>query len=155
MNGVKALKISVIVVVLVALVYFIISIFLHGDNQTKQNYRKFSEYVASRTNKSTLGTDKTEVPLDGIVITLSGGKYHYMKADMSFKMKNIDDKKALKKKIRDVRDLVLRYTSAQNSDKLITAKGKQEYKKRLKKVIYNTFGYEVEDIYFRNFVLAP
>ena len=155
MNGLKALKISVIVVVLVAIVYFIIGIFLHGDEQTKQNYRKFSEYVASRTNKSTVGTDKTEVPLDGVVITLNGGKYHYMKADMSFKMKSVSDKKALKKDIKDVRDLVLRYTSAQNSDRLITAKGKLEYKNKLKKEIYHTFGYEVEDIYFRNFVLAP
>ena len=70
-------------------------------------------------------------------------------------MKNRDDKKALEKNIDDVRDLVLRYTSVLNSNKLITDKGKQEYKEKLKKIIYNTFGYDVEDIYFRNFALAP
>ena len=74
---------------------------------------------------------------------------------MSLKMKNRDDKKALEKNINDVRDLILRYTAIQNSDKLITDKGKQEYKDKLKQIIYNTFGYKVEDIYFRNFVLAP
>jgi len=155
MNGLKALKISMAVVFLVALVYFIINIFLNGDGQTRDNFQKFSQHVANRTDKSTQGTDKTEVPLNGIVITLGGGKYHYMKADMSFKMKSRDDKKALEKNINDVRDLVLRYTSVQNSDKLITDRGKQEYKDKLKKIIHNTFGYDVEDIYFRNFVLAP
>ncbi|MFK5881421.1 MAG: flagellar basal body-associated FliL family protein [Sulfurospirillum sp.] len=155
MNGMKILKISLIVIVLVALVYFIVGIFMHGDGQTRDNFQKFSRHVAGRTNKSTQGTDKTEVPLDGIVITLGGGKFHYMKADMSLKMKNTDDKKALEKNIQDVRDLILRYTSTQNSDKLITEKGKKEYKDNLKKVIYNTFGYDVLDVYFRNFVLAP
>ncbi len=155
MNGMKALKISLIVVVLVALAYFIIGIFIHGDRQTRDNFQKFSRQVAHQTDKSTQGTDKTEVPLDGVVITLGGGKYHYMKADMSLKMKNRDDKKALEKNINDVRDLILRYTAIQNSDKLITDKGKQEYKDKLKQIIYNTFGYKVEDIYFRNFVLAP
>ena len=155
MNGLKALKISVIVVVLVAVVYFIIDAFMYGDKQTKDNFQKFSRHIANRVGKFTEGTDETEVPLDGIVITLGGGKYHYMKADMSFKMKNIDDKEALKKSIDDVRDLILRYTSVQNSDKLITQKGKAEYKENLKKIIYDTFGYDVKNIYFRNFVLAP
>ena len=128
---------------------------MSGDKQTKENFHKFSQHVAGKVDKSTQGTDKTEVPLNGIVITLGGGQYHYMKADMSFKMKNVEDKKALQKNINDVRDLVLRYTSIYNSSKLITAKGKQEYKDKLKKIIYNTFGYDVQDIYFRNFVLAP
>ena len=85
MNGIKILKISIIVVLLVALVYFVVNIFLHGDKQTRDNFQKFSQHVAGRANKSTQGTDKTEVPLNGIVITLGGGKYHYMKADMSFR----------------------------------------------------------------------
>ena len=155
MNALKALKISLVVIVLVALTYFIIDTFLYGDKQTKENFKRSSSYVGGTSKKSTEGTDENMVAIDGVMITLNGGKYHYMKADMSFKMKNSDDKKALEKNIDDVRDLLLRYTSMQNSDPLATDKGKEAYKKKLKEIVYQTFGYEIEDIYFRNFVLAP
>jgi len=155
MNGIKALKISIVVVILVALTYFIVDTFLYGDKQTKVNYQNFARKVAHVSKKSTEGTDKSMVPIDGVTITLNGGKYHYMKADMSFKMKNSDDKKALEKNIDDVRDLMLRYTSRENGNLLATDKGKEAYKEKLKEIIYQTFGYKIEDIYFRNFVLAP
>ena len=155
MNGLKVLKISLVVIILVALTYFIVDTFLYGDKQTKANFQKFSTYVARASKKSTEGTDKSMVAVDGVTITLNGGKYHYMKADMSFKMKNSDDKEALKKNIDDVRDLVLRYTSRQNGNLLTTNKGKEAYKEKLKDIIYQTFGYKIQDIYFRNFVLAP
>jgi len=155
MNGMKALKISLVVVALVALTYFIVDTFMYGDKQTKDNFHKFSQHVAHKRDKATEGTDKTEVSLNGIVINLGGGRYHYMKADISLKMRNRNDKRGLEKKINDVRKLVLRYTSVQNSDKLATPQGKAEYKDRIKKIIHKTFGYDVEDIYFRSFVLAP
>ncbi len=155
MNGLKALKISLVTIVLVALTYFIVDTFLYGDKQTKINYQKFARQVAGASKKSTEGTDKSMVAVDGITITLGGGKYQYMKADMSFKMKNSDDKKALEKNIDDVRDLILRFTTTQNGNQLATNKGKEEYKKKLKEIIYQTFGFKIEDIYFRNFVLAP
>ncbi len=155
MNGMKALKISLIVVASVALIYFVVNIFFLGSNQGRTNFKKFSKHVAGRTNKSTEGTDKSMLGVDGITITLNGGRYHYMKADMSFKMKNPDDKKELEKNMDDVRDLILRYTSSQSSDKLDTEDGKMKYKENLKNIIYQTFGYKIQDIYFRNFVLAP
>jgi len=155
MNGLKALKISLVVIILVVLTYFIVDTFLHGDKQTKTNYQKFSRQVAHTSKKSTESTDKSIAAIDGITITLNSGKYHYMKSDMSFKMKNSDDKKALEKNMNDVRDLVLRYTSMQNGSLLSTNKGKEDYKNKIKDIIYQTFGYEIEDIYFRNFVLAP
>lgn len=155
MNALKALKISLVVIVLVALTYLIVHTFLYGDKQTKANFHKFSNYAAGSSKKSTEGTDKSMAAIDGVTITLNGGKYHYMKADMSFKMKNIDDKKALEKNIDDVRDLLLRYTSRQNGNLLATYKGKEAYKEKLKDIIYKTFGYKIQDIYFRNFVLAP
>ena len=155
MNVLKVLKISLAVIILVALTYFIIDTFLYGDKQTKANFQKSSSFMAGASKKSTEGTDKSMAAIDGVTITLNGGKYHYMKADMSFKMKNSDDKKALEKNIDDVRDLLLRYTSKQNGNLLATDKGKEAYKEKLKDIIYQTFGYKIEDIYFRNFVLAP
>jgi len=155
MNVSKILKISLVVIILVASAYLIVDTFLYGDKQTKGNFQNFSSHVAGTSKKSTEGTDKSMVAIDGVTITLSGGKYHYMKADMSFKMKNSDDKKAVEKNIDDVRDLLLRYTSRQNGNLLATDKGKEAYKEKLKDVIYQTFGYKIEDIYFRNFVLAP
>jgi flagellar basal body-associated protein FliL len=149
------LKISIVVIIAVALIYFIVGIFMHGDTQTKKNYQKFSQHMSSSAKKSTEGTDETDVALDGILINLGGGKYHYMKADMTFKMKNRDDKKSLEKNIHAIRDLVLRFTSFQKSSELITDAGKAKYKEKLKKLIYDNFGYDVEDIYFRSFVLAP
>lgn len=155
MNVLKALKISLVVIVLVAVTYFIVDAFLYGDKQTKANFQKFSNYAAGASKKSTEGTDESMAAIDGVTITLSGGKYRYMKADMSFKMKNSDDKKALEKNIDDVRDLILRYTSTQNGNLLATDKGKEAYKEKLKDIVYQTFGYKIEDVYFRNFVLAP
>ncbi len=155
MNGIKALKISIVVIIIVALIYLVVGMFLGGGGDRKDKFQNFSHRVAGTPKTSTEGTDKTMAALDGIVITLGGGKYHYLKADFSLKMKNREDKKSLEKNIDDVRDLILRYTSVQNSDKLDTQKGKEEYKQNLIKAIYHTFGYEVEDIYFRNFVLAP
>jgi len=155
MNVLKVLKISLVVIILVAGTYFIVDTFLYGDKQTKANFQKFSNYAAGASKKSTEGTDKSMAAIDGVTITLGGGKYRYMKADMSFKMKNSDDKKALEKNIDAVRDLLLRYTSKQNGNLLATDKGKEAYKEKLKDVVYQTFGYKIEDIYFRNFVLAP
>ncbi len=155
MNSMKILKISLMVILLVAVVYVVVDMFFKSSNQTRENFSKFSQSVARQAKKSTEGTDKTMVPLDGIMITINGRKYHYMKADMSFKMKNTEDTKILEKNIDDVRDLILRYTALKGSDKLDTDKGKEAYKATIKNLIYHTFGYEVEDIYFRNFVLAP
>jgi len=155
MNALKVLKISLVVIVLVVLTYFVVDKFLYGDKQSKNNFQKSSNFMGHSSKKSTEGTDKNMAAIDGVTITLNGGKYHYMKADMSFKMKNSDDKKALEKNIDDVRDLLLRYTSRQNGNLLATDKGKKAYKEKLKDIIYQTFGYKIEDIYFRNFVLAP
>ncbi len=155
MNGTKVLKISIAVIISVALIYFIVYIFIYGDKSTSANYKKFGQTVARSDNSSsTLGTDPTEVPLDGILINLRGGKYKYMKADLSLKMNSVSEKKDIEKNISYIRDLVLRYSATKNSDELETEKGKEKFKQELKDIIYDKFGYEVEAVYFRNFVLA-
>ncbi len=154
MDSIKALKISALVVVLVALVYLIVKIFIYGDSSTKVNYQKFGNSVVRDAKTSTEGTDPRDVAVDGILINIGGNQYQYMKSDMTFKMKNRSDKKAIEKNIRAVRDLILRYTSSIKGGDLETQSGKEEYKKALIDLIYNNFGYEVQAIYFRNFVLA-
>ncbi len=154
MNGIKALKISVLVVIVVAVIYTIVSVFMHGDKQTSANYKKFGQSVARDKKTSTEGTDPSDVPVNGVLINLRGNQYSYMKSDMTIKMKNKADKKKLEKNIQKVRDLILRYSSTKSGSILATPKGKEEYKNDLKDMISNTFGYEVQAIYFRNFVLA-
>ncbi len=154
MNGSKALKISIVIIVLVVSVYFLVDTFIYSDKQARVKYQNFSQQVSRTSKISTEGTDPAEVSLSGILINLKGGQYHYLKADMSFKMKDKNDKSDIQKNIQQVRDLVLRYTTTIDSSQLVTTKGKEEYKQGLKKVINDTFGYKIEDIYFRNFVLA-
>ena len=154
MNGIKALKISVLIVIVVAVIYTIVSVFMHGDKQTSANYKKFGQSVARDKKTSTEGTDPSDVPVNGVLINLRGNQYSYIKADMTIKMKNKADKENLEKNIQRVRDLILRYTSTKSGSILATPKGKEEYKNDLKDMISNTFGYEVQAIYFRNFVLA-
>ena len=154
MNEMKALKISALVVVLVALIYLIVKVFIYGDSGTKVNYQKFGKSVARNKKISTEGTNPADVAIDGILINIGGNQYQYMKSDMTFKMKNKSDKKAIEKNIQAVRDLILRYTSTKKGSSLVTQQGKQEYKKELINLIYRSFGYEVQAIYFRNFVLA-
>jgi len=154
MNGIKALKISAIIIIVVALIYTIVHVFIYGDKQTSVNYQKFGQSVAKNKKISTEGTDPSDVAVDGILINIRGNRYSYMKADMTIQMRNKSDKKKLEKNIQGVRDLILRYTSSKSGEVLNTAKGKEEYKKALKEIISNTFGYDVKAVYFRNFVLA-
>ncbi len=154
MNGMKALKISAAIIAIVTLIYFMVSVFIYGNTKTNVNYKKFGQSVAGNTKISTEGTDPTDVAVNGILINVGGRQYQYMKSDMTFKMKSKSDKKAIEQNIQVVRDLILRYTSTKSGNDLSTQKGKQEYKKALIKLIRNNFGYEVQAIYFRNFVLA-
>jgi flagellar basal body-associated protein FliL len=154
MNGIKALKISVLVVIVVALIYTIVNVFMYGDKQTSANYKKFGQSVVRDQKTSTEGTDPSDLAVDGILINLRGSQYSYMKADMTIKMKNKSDKKKLEKNIEKVRDLILRYSSTKSGNVLATPKGKEEYKNALKEMISDTFGYDIDAIYFRNFVLA-
>jgi len=154
MNGIKALKISALVVIVVAIIYTVINVFIYGDKRTSVNYKKFGQSVAKNKKISTEGTDPSDVAVDGILINIQGNQYSYMKADMTIQMQNKSGKKALEKNIQGVRDLILRYTAGKSGKTLDTAKGKIEYKKELKDMISNTFGLNVKAIYFRNFVLA-
>lgn len=149
----KILKISIIVVLSVAIIYLIVGTFFTNNTKTNTQFDGFGKMVSPK-NKNTKSTDKLEVTVDKILINLSSGQYKYMKSDMSFKMKNEDNKDKLKKSMPYIRDSILRFSTTYDSDILSTDAGKQEYKKNLKAMINDTYGLEIEQVYFRNFVLA-
>ena len=150
----KILKISAIVILAVAIVYVIVATFFASNVKTNSNYKAFGSMVSSSCT-STTSTDELEVDMDKILINLHNGPYRYMKADISFRMKDENNKENIEKAMVHVRDAILRYSSVQDSSILATPDGKEKYKEGLKDMLYNTFGFEVDGVYFRNFVLAP
>ncbi|WP_458700517.1 flagellar basal body-associated protein FliL [Sulfurospirillum sp. 1307] len=148
----KILKISLVVILLVAIVYMIVALFFANSSKVNSKYKSFGSVVSP--SSSYVSKDELEVPLEKILIGLHKGPYKYMKAEISLRMKDKNSKKSIEKALPRVRDILLRYSSAQDSAKLATTKGKEDYKEGVKNVLYDTLGVEVEGVYFRNFVLA-
>ena len=150
----KIFKISAIVVLLVAITYLIVNTFFISNNKTNTSFGGFGKMVAPGGKSNTVSSDKLEVSIDKILINMHSGPYKYMKADMAFKMKNENNRDALIKSMPSIRDTILRFSSNQDSNKLSTPVGKQQYKEDLKDLIYESYGLAIEDIYFRDFVSA-
>ena len=150
----KILKISAVVVLLVAATYLIVGTFFTKSVDTNTQFDGFGKMVAPGAKSSSKSTDKLEVTLDKVLINMSSGTYKYMKSDMSFKMKDEKNRDQIKENMPRIRDTILRFSASQDSNKLSTDEGKQEYKEDIKDIIYESYGIEVDDIYFRNFVLA-
>ena len=148
------LKISIAVILLVVATYLIVGTFFMSDSKTNTNFGGFGKMVKPSGKSNTVSTDKLEVSIDKILINMHSGNYKYMKADMSFKMKDEKNRDNLKKSMPQIRNTILRFSSNQNSNKLSTSQGKQQYKEDLKDLIYESYGLAIDDIYFRNFVLA-
>lgn len=154
----KVLKIALIVILAVVIIYLIVGLFFLSDNKSSGKYQSFGSVVApgsSALRGNTSSTNKLEVNLDKILINLRSGQYQYMKADMTFHMNDKNQKEKLIQNMPRVRDAILRFSATQDSDRLATPAGKEEYKKRVQDLLYNDFGYKVDAVYFRNFVLAP
>jgi len=149
------LRVSIIVVLLVAITYIIVDVLFQSNASTNTQFSGFGKMVAPSTQTNSTSTDKTEVSLDKVLINMHSGQYKYMKADMSFKMKDVKNADQVKKNMPYIRETVLKFSSTQNSNNLATDKGKQQYKADLQKVLNDTYGIQIKDIYFRNFVLAP
>ena len=150
----KILKISGVVVLLVAITYLIVGTFFMSDNKTNTQFGGFGKMVKPSGNSNTVSTNKLEVSIDKILINMHSGNYKYMKADMAFKMKDENNREALVRSMPSIRDTILRFSSNQDSNKLSTPAGKQQYKEDLKDLIYESYGLAIDDIYFRDFVLA-
>ena len=125
-----------------------------NDSKTNTKFGGFGKMVAPGGKSTTVSTNKLEVSIDKILINMHSGNYKYMKADMAFKMKDSKNKDNLVKSMPHIRDTILRFSSTQDSNKLSTPEGKKQYKEDLKDLIYESYGLDIEDIYFRDFVLA-
>jgi flagellar FliL protein len=70
-------------------------------------------------------------------------------------MKSNTSKKALQGNMDNVRNAVLQYLNAMDANGLETINGKERLKEELIDMLENTFGYQIETIYIKNFILSP
>ncbi len=148
----KIFKISAVVVLLVAVAYLIVGVFFMGGGQTNTKFSGFGNLIAPK--KDTTSTDELEVNIDRILINMHSGSFKYMKTDMAFRMKDKKNRDALVESMPLIRDTILQFSSRQDSDELATNKGKDRYIKDLKDLIYESYDLAIDDIFFRDFVLA-
>lgn len=147
----KLLKITLgFIILLIGIGFWTIRYMLKEDSSVSSY-----ENVASTTKATNVSTDANEVNLDTIYINIRSQKFKIMKADIALIMKNASGKKALKGNMENVRNAVLQYLNTMDSNGLDTLEGKERLKSELMGMIEENFGYEVETIYLKNFILSP
>jgi len=104
---------------------------------------------------SNASTDTKEVSLDTLFIPIRSEKYKILKADFALKLSKESDKKALQNNMDNVRNAILQYLASIDANKLGTPKGKEALKGEIISLLQESFGYEIEAIYFKNFILSP
>ncbi|KHG34615.1 MULTISPECIES: flagellar basal body-associated FliL family protein [Sulfurospirillum] len=147
----KLLKITLgFIILLIGIGFWTIRYMLKEDSSVSSY-----ENVASTTKATNVSTDANEVNLDTIYINIRSQKFKIMKADIALIMKNANGKKALKGNMENVRNAVLQYLNTMDSNGLDTLEGKERLKSELIGMLEENFGYEVETIYLKNFILSP
>lgn len=121
------------------------------------NDSKDPQYTTSpkQIKASNMSTDAKEVDMDTIFIPIRAEKYKILKADFALKLKKESDKRALKSNMDNVRSTILQYLASIDANRLGTIQGKDALKAELISLLQETFGYEIETIYFKNFILSP
>ncbi|WP_333802894.1 flagellar basal body-associated FliL family protein [Sulfurospirillum sp.] len=146
----KLLKISLGFIALLIVIGFITINYMLKEDNTQSSYETVP--VKKTTNTS---TDAKEVSLDTIYINIRSQKYKILKADIALVLKNKAAKKAIQGNMDNVRNAVLQYLNTMDANGLETVNGKERLKEELSDMIENTFGYQVETIYIKNFILSP
>ncbi len=147
----KLLKISLGFILLLIIVGFVTINYMLNDDSSAPSYTS-SPSAARATNTS---TDVKELSLDTIYINIRSQKYKILKADIALKLKNANSKKALQGNMDNVRNAVLQYLNAMDANGLETISGKERLKQELIDMLEETFGYDIETIYIKNFILSP
>lgn len=124
-------------------------VFYGGD--TKPTYTSMPKQV----KVTNISTDPNELSVDRIFINLRSNKYKILKADIAVKMKTSAGKKALQSDMNNVRNALLQYIASIDANSLDTPKGKEKLKNELLDVLEESFGYEIESIYWKNIILSP
>lgn len=146
----KLLKISLGFIALLIIIGFITINYMLKEDSAQPSYETTT--VKRATNVS---TDAKEVNLDTIYINIKSKKYKILKADIALVMKSKTSKKAIQGNMDSVRNAVLQYLNTMDANGLETVSGKDRLKEELSDMIENTFGYQVETIYIKNFILSP
>jgi len=146
----KLLRLSLLFIAFLIVLGSVTIKFMLNDNEQPQ-------YTTSpkQTKASNMSTDAKEVDLDTIFIPIRAEKYKILKADFALKMIKESDKRALKNNMDNVRSTILQYLASIDANRLGTIQGKDALKEELISLLEETFGYEIETIYFKNFILSP
>ena len=146
----KLLKISLVFIVFLLIAGFITLNYLIDDSKKPM-------YTSSPTTMkvSNVSTDTKELNLDTIFINVRSEKYKILKTDIAFKMKNESQRKALQSNMESVRNAVLQYLNTMDANGLEKPSGKERLKEELIDMIQEKFGYQIETIYIKNFLLSP
>ncbi|WP_263832451.1 flagellar basal body-associated FliL family protein [Sulfurospirillum oryzae] len=146
----KLLKISLAFIVFLIIIGFVTLNYMLKEDNTQ------SSYGATSTKRATnVSTDAKEISLDTIYINIKSQKYKILKADIALVMKSNTSKKSLQANMDNVRNAVLQYLNTMDANGLETVSGKERLKEELIDMLENTFGYQIETIYIKNFILAP
>lgn len=146
----KLLKISLGFIVLLIIVGFVTINYMLKEDSTQPSYE-----TATAKRATNVSTDAKEVSLDTIYINIKSQKYKILKADIALVMKSKTSKKAIQGNMDNVRNAVLQYLNTMDANGLETVSGKERLKEELSDMIENSFGYQVETIYIKNFILSP
>lgn len=147
----KLLKISLGFILLLIIVGFVTINYMLKDDNSTPSYTS----SPSTTRVTNTSTDVKELSLDTIYINIRSQKYKILKADIALKLKNANSKKALQGNMDNVRNAVLQYLNAMDANGLETVSGKERLKEELIEMLEETFGYDIETIYIKNFILSP
>ncbi|MBP1681971.1 MAG: putative basal body-associated protein FliL [Proteobacteria bacterium] len=148
----KLLKISLGFILLLIIVGFVTINYMLNDDDSRPSYTSSPSSSRAATNTS---SDIKELSLDTIYINIRSQKYKILKADIALKLKSANSKKALQGNMENVRNAVLQYLNAMDANGLETVSGKERLKQELIEMLEDTFGYEIETIYIKNFILSP
>jgi len=147
----KLLKISLAFIVLLIITGFVTINYLLKDDGKQSSY----ESSAPAKRVTNISTDAKEVSLDTIYINIRSKKYKILKADIAVILKSKTSQKALQGNMDSVRNAVLQYLNTMDANGLETVDGKERLKEELIDMLENTFGYQIETIYLKNFILSP
>ena len=143
----KVLQIALGVFCLVCFFYLIYALLFLTEPQKR-------ELNIGDPGQKTFSTSKLEVELDTITTTLEGGKFAYLKTQISHEGKNSAQKEFIKKNEENIRRIALNYLHKLNGENYTTPAGKELLKKELLNEIYKHTGEELGNLYFVNFVFA-
>ncbi|AFL69820.1 flagellar basal body-associated FliL family protein [Sulfurospirillum barnesii] len=146
----RLLKISLAFIALLILFGIFMLNYALKDDDSRSSYENIPQQKSAKRS-----TNANEVSLDTIYINIKSPKFKILKADIALEMKSAESKKALQGNMQNVRNVMLRYLNEMEAKGLETNEGKDRLKEELITLLEENFGYDVERIYLKNFILSP